>query len=451
MNEDPNDPRKPIGGLGGGKDSGVWNTPEGDLTIASSVHTGHNEEEDGEERNTSPPTNQAVLSVNDQRAVLQRQMIQWGIASGTSIAGVTVALVPAQIIMAFFVVMSLFVGFSFAVFQRLRLEALDLQRRGVAGYLPDGMVDTLINTSFHDFIVNGNFMEENSFFLLYFIPGLTEDQINGYVDRLVPRHQHVLRRPGMGHFIGPAFMRLLLGEERYVQQQQRIEELPAEEEEDGRPVPRRLELTPAAEVASHLGDDDIPPVEEVAEEQQQQREDATQATQTTVSDFSRFWGTSPPIVGRVFTWTEDNQERSANIPLASRDLVSAINPTEEEDEAAMEAEVIQDAILGSIDAITTGVYDAVSNAAVGFFTGTPLRTGLTATVAAVGVGYFSMWLGGGSSGRMRTPSMPSNPALYSSFLASGATAGIMYFFQIGRSASGPGGNPGSGGGSSSDR
>ncbi|KAL3940624.1 MAG: hypothetical protein SGBAC_004880 [Bacillariaceae sp.] len=438
MNEDPNDPRKPIGGLGGGKDVGTWSSPGGDATCASSVQSGDEDQnEDGEEH---VQVNQ-IVSMEEQRSILQRQMIQLGVASGTSVAAVTVAFVPAQIIMAFFIVLSLFMGLSYTVFQRLRLEAMDLRRRGVAGYLPEGIVDTLINTSFHDHVVNGDFWEENSFFLLYFIPGLSEEQINAYVNRLVPRHQQVLRRPGLGHFIGPAFMRLLLGEQQYAHQ---IEQ-PPQAQHEGRPVPRRLELNPPADVDSHLGDDDIPHIEEV---EQDNPEDATHATQTTVSDFSRFWGTPQPT-GRIFSWTEESaQERSANIPLTS--VTNNPDGLDEVDELAIDAAVVRDAIFGGIDSITSGVYDAVSSTAIGFFTATPLRTGLTATAATAGVAYMSMWLGGGSD-RMRMPrsSMPSNSAMYSSFLASGATAGIMYFFQIGRSAGGPGGNPGSGGGSSS--
>ncbi|CAJ1944277.1 unnamed protein product [Cylindrotheca closterium] len=450
MDEDPNDPRKPIGGLGG-KDMGPWNSPGGDATCASSVQSG-DDDQNGEEEHVEV---NEVVSIEQQRQVLQRQMMQWGIASGTSITAVTVAFVPIQVIVAFFIVVSLFLGFSFSVFQRLRLEAIDLRRRGVAGYLPEGIVNTLVNRSFHDQIVHSpNFWEENGFFLLYLIPGLNEEQLNAYVNRLVPRHQHVLRRPGLGHFVGPGFMRLLLGEERYAEQVPQVEQ-------EARPVPRRLELA-TAEVASNLGDDEIPQIEEVEEEQRQQ-EDGTQTTQrTTGSDFSRFWGTPQPI-GRVFSWNEEpaagsssasSQERSANIPLQPQDLAAAILPGSTEEEAienALDVEILREAIFGGIDSITNGVRNAVGNMAVGFFTGTPLRTGMSVTAATVGIGYFSMWLGGGvGSDRMHMPrsSMPSNPAIYSSFLASGATAGIMYFFQVGRSSGGPGHNPGSGGGSS---
>jgi len=436
MNQDPNDPRKPVGGLGG-KD--VWNTPEGDVTCASSIQTGQ-ESPDDDNDDESAGNNQ-VISYDERRDTLQRQMMQWGIASGTSITAVTVAFVPAQIIMAFFITVSLFLGFSFTIFQRLRLEALELQRQGVTGYLPEAMVESLTQTSFHDWIVNGTFWEENGFFLLYFIPGLSEEQLNRYVNRLIPRSQNVLRRQGIGHFLGPSFMSLLLGEERYAEEMERQEQ----PQDEGRPVPRRLELT-AADEASHLGPDD----------------EATHATETPGSDFSRFWAATPPVT-RVFAWAEEPsvgssaslQERSANIPLQSRGIASATNPSndgtddEEEDELAIDAQVLRDAISGGIGSITDGMYEAVSNTTVSFFTGTPLRTGMTATAAAVGIGYLGMWLGGGvpSGDRMRMPrsSMPSNPVIYSSFLASGATASIMYLFpQIGRSAGGPGGGPSSG-------
>ena len=52
---------------------------------------------------------------------------------------------------------------------------------------------------------------------LYFIPGLTEEQIQNYVGRLAPDHRQLLMRPGLGNFLGDNFMNFLLGENRWRQ------------------------------------------------------------------------------------------------------------------------------------------------------------------------------------------------------------------------------------------
>lgn len=52
---------------------------------------------------------------------------------------------------------------------------------------------------------------------LYFVPGLTEDQLNDYIRRLAPDHQELLNRSGMGYFLGDGFMRAIVGERRWRQ------------------------------------------------------------------------------------------------------------------------------------------------------------------------------------------------------------------------------------------
>lgn len=55
------------------------------------------------------------------------------------------------------------------------------------------------------------------FMALYFIPGLTEEQIQGFAVRLAPDHQQLLMRPGLGNILGNGFMRALLGDNRWRQ------------------------------------------------------------------------------------------------------------------------------------------------------------------------------------------------------------------------------------------
>ena len=52
---------------------------------------------------------------------------------------------------------------------------------------------------------------------LYFIPGLTQEQIRAYVQRLAPDHVLLLNRRGLGNFFGDGFMRALVGEQHWRQ------------------------------------------------------------------------------------------------------------------------------------------------------------------------------------------------------------------------------------------
>jgi hypothetical protein len=403
MKEDPNDPRKPIGPPGKGDEPP---TPAGDLTCASSVHSG---------------SGQQIVSVEEQRQRLQRQIVQWGIASGTSITAVTVAFVPAQVIMAFFIILSLFMGFAWSVYERARLEALQIRRRGVADYLPESMVEQLMNTSFHDFMTDGAFWEENQYLFLYLIPGVTNEQLDAYVNRLVPRHRNVLRRQGLGHIFGEGFMRFLVGEARYYD-----EVVPSPPPQ---PVPRRLDFQPAS--ASE---------EDAASQLEEDGEDHD--VRSSVSDYTRFWGIQPPE-GRFFSWTEEPVSPSstarhelANVPIreSTNENSESIDDEDEED-LTMDGQVIMDAITGGWGSISNMALNMAGSSTVGFFTRTPIRAGLTVTAASLGVGLLGMWTGGVSTERLRMPSrssLPSSPILYSSVLASGAAAGIMYIFQLGR-------------------
>lgn len=403
MDEDPNDPRKPIGPPG---KSDEPPTPAGDVTCASSVQSGQ----------------QQIVSVDEQRQRLHRQMVQWGIASGTSVTAVTVAFVPAQVIMAFFITLSLFLGFAWTAYERARLEAYEMRRRGVAEYLPESVVEQLTHTSFHDWMTDGTFWTENQHFFLYFIPGVSVEQLNAYVNRLVPRHRDVLRREGLGNFLGDGFMRLLLGEARYYQQ--------AIQGPPPGPVPRRLDFQPAS-----TNDDD----------------NASQLEDDSSSDYTRFWGASPPE-RRLFAWSEEPdspsstpRQQSASVPIRETAIATTDSTADDEESSdedlGFEALVIMEALAEGMGAMSNMALSMVSSSTIGFFTRTPMRAGLTVTAASLGVGLLGMWTGNIPAERLRMPtrsSLPSNPVIYSSVLASGATAGIMYIFQLGRGGGIPG-------------
>jgi len=378
MNEDPNDPRKPTGGLPG-KEMPSSPSPGGDWTCASSVE--------------DSTTGGAEPFVGEQRIELRRQMVQWGIASGTSLTAVTVAYVPAQVLMTMFVLISIWMGLAMSVYQVARLEVGQVRRRGLLEYLPPSLVEQLTQTSFHEFMVNGTWIEEHQYLLLYFIPGLQREQLEDYVDRLVPRHRNDLHRPGLGHFMGESFMQFLVGTARYEQLQTP-------------PQAVRLNLEQQLDNASML-DESSNRVEEIVEPND----------------------VSPD---RVFTWEEeDGREQSATISIRDGIVGGEFTPSddsqeeEEEEDLAADGQVILDAITSGMSAASSFALGMVSSRSRRALTGTPIRTGLTLGVATVGAGMLGVWAFSGT-GRPRIQA-PSREIVYSGLLG----AGIMYVVQGG--------------------
>mmetsp|Transcript_15580 Transcript_15580/g.34010 ORF Transcript_15580/g.34010 Transcript_15580/m.34010 type:complete len:424 (-) Transcript_15580:527-1798(-) len=102
----------------------------------------------------------------------------------------------------------------------------DQARHGGFGraLLPEWMFELLTQRTLHDFLMSiherGDLAEmELRHMLLYFMPGLTPEQRNAYIQRLPARHRTVLDRPGgIGQMMGPQAMRFLVGDEAYEQQ-----------------------------------------------------------------------------------------------------------------------------------------------------------------------------------------------------------------------------------------
>jgi hypothetical protein len=62
--------------------------------------------------------------------------------------------------------------------------------------LPESVQQYLSETTVHSALTDSSSFLENRFFLLYFIPGLSEEQVMGMVNRLPARHRDVLLGPG---------------------------------------------------------------------------------------------------------------------------------------------------------------------------------------------------------------------------------------------------------------
>jgi hypothetical protein len=90
-----------------------------------------------------------------------------------------------------------------------------LHHRGIGAYIPASMYRTLTELSVHEWMTDDAFARQNRHFLLYLFPGLSAEQRTNLIQRLGPRHRQQLLRPGVGHFLGEGFMRVLMGDERW--------------------------------------------------------------------------------------------------------------------------------------------------------------------------------------------------------------------------------------------
>ncbi len=63
-------------------------------------------------------------------------------------------------------------------------------------FLPSSLQEYLANTSLHDAMTSNDGFMENRWYLLYFIPGLTPEQVNSMVNRLPQRHRDMAHGPG---------------------------------------------------------------------------------------------------------------------------------------------------------------------------------------------------------------------------------------------------------------
>lgn len=107
---------------------------------------------------------------------------------------------------------------------RYALTEFDHRRRytGFGDLLPDRLFQLLTQQSLHEFLLSLRNDDAGPaagslyrFLVLYFLPGLTPEQRNSYIQRLPRRHREVLHQPGVGQLLGPTFMSMLMGQEGY--------------------------------------------------------------------------------------------------------------------------------------------------------------------------------------------------------------------------------------------
>jgi hypothetical protein len=374
-------------------------------TVGTSSHHPNNTED------------QSSAGGNDPRTIMRRQVLHLGLASSSVMGAFVVSVVPANILVGVTLVFLLWTTFLYRVFQLMQFEyQRALNGRGLGDLLPASWYDRLVNVSIHDFMTDNAFMEENQHFFLYFIPGLSRERLDGYVDRLVPRHRRALRQPGLGNFVGDGFMRHVIGDQGLTERQAGTT--------TRRLVPRRLELAASNEdAASRLGDDD--------------EEDA------------RLWGVEPTMSEEAAAPLEAVIEADPSLEISHDGTEES---EESEEDLAGEEILVYDAAFSSMMGMASSVFGFTRQAVTGPIVrtaGTALRATLGIGAVGVGAGLFGLWAGFWTPQDIRTfrdtrfPIQVSSEArtvLMSSTLASGATAGLFMLFGLGSTPAPPAGN-----------
>ena len=427
-NDKKNDPYKPH--LVAASPGSIMGDEE--TTCASSV-------EESSSRSTTIAVNINHDEQQQQRQALTNQITHLAIASGGSMVVFILATIPVPILVGMAMILFLLSTLLRKLYQRAVLEyqTTILQGRGVAQYLPESITSQLVHISIHEWMMDGSFMQENAYLALYFIPGISSEQIDMYIDRLLPRHQQALRRPGLGHLFGNDFMRLLVGDQggNHDHNPQRI---PANHHDNGgipaRINPRRLELLPEHNENDDDNDDD----------------DASGFLDTddAQSQYARFFGLavddeplSTPMAGAVVA--------QATFETASSNDDEHDNDKSDDDteDPTLEMTILSDAVTAGINnyynmALGMAAESAVSVTSV--FRGTIMRTSLTVTLLGASIGTLGLWAGaydpqtllrsimppGGAAAAAGRGlfSFPSSSLLMSTTLASAGTASLMMMF-----------------------
>jgi hypothetical protein len=379
-----------------------------------------------------------LVVTNEDRERVSAQIRRLTIASGGSLAVFVVSVIPLPIVAGMLVVLSTFMALFYKLYERALVEyQIILQGQGFGQFLPDSIYDQLVNMSFHEWMVEGTFVQEWSFLMLYMMPGITREQIEAYIDRLIPRHRQLVRRRGLGYFLGETFMRHIVGDRNNMIIRP-ISDQAVSSSPEAAPVvvPRRLTL-----------------------ENEQEEDEASELDPNDADQYARFLGfgtnetTTPrfsesdtPAGTNMTTSTvatsEDDETTSDNQAGANPEKN---NNNERNDDLAGEFSLVTDAFFTSLTYYYGMAYDMALNSMSSISRSYLFRASLAVTVASLGVGAFGIYSGTYSPrdfsrsfqdftrsfqqgfGGVR-PSYPSPSILLSSALASGGTATIMLMF-----------------------
>jgi hypothetical protein len=284
-----------------------------------------------------------------------------------------------------------------------------LQERGLGDYLSQSIYNLLTERTLHEWMNDSSFTSEYRHLMLYLIPGISQEQLEAYIDRLPPRHRNNLRRHGLGHLFGEAFMRAIMGNERYqihVENQARPSEFLL-------PAPN----SPLA-VSRMLFDDS-----------DDERSDL--GLQITTDDMID----ETVMASRAIHVAPQYDLRSGDEPLAR--IVQVATPAQDlQREQEEESTILVDAFATmSLSLVNQTLSSATSTAAsiIEYISPIVIGSGLTVTSISVGVGLFGVWFGIYQPRRVvpSSPHFPSSRTLIGSTVVGGASAALMYLVRSG--------------------
>jgi hypothetical protein len=156
----------------------------------------------------------SLQQLQHQQERLDLELRRWSLATGTSLTVLLLSVVPLSVLALCLTSTSFLAMLLYKLYQRFIL--VEYHRRithgpGIAPYLPDSIRHQLTHMSLHEWMMDDAFGKEYGYLLLYFLPGLSTQQLQEYFQRLTPRHQETLARRGLGHLLGPSFMNLIVG------------------------------------------------------------------------------------------------------------------------------------------------------------------------------------------------------------------------------------------------
>jgi hypothetical protein len=316
-----------------------------------------------------------------QRSMLEQQVYMLALLSAGSFGTFLLILLPYSALLALGFFVSSICALFYVFYRILMLEWNSIvQGRGIGEYLPTSIYEQLTSTTLHEWMADPTFFNEYRHLLLYFIPGITQEQLDSYLARIHPRHVQTLNRPGLGHFFGDEFMRIVMGESRW---------------------------TPSVANTSRrlLFDFD----------------DENSSVGLDVTDLA---GDEEParFLGSV---------QSREIVVASRSTVTAAEEQRLIDE---EGAILTDAVSTATVAysyMAAEILTGYTLQAVEYASAIVIGTGVSLTSGAVGIGLWGWWLGVYHPSRISAPRphFPTSRTLMSSAIVGGASASLMLLFR----------------------
>ena len=306
-----------------------------------------------------------------------------------------------------FVSSTYLITYNIILYGSVQFELI-VQGRGFGDYLSEYMYNQLTELTLHEWLQDGSFTLEHRHLMLYFIPGISPEQLETYIDRLPARHRSNLRRHGLGHFLGDAFMRITMGDDRYqiyLENQARPAEL--------------ILPTVSSLIASRLLFDDS------------DDEDSDIGMSITADELI----VEAPISSQVIDCVSVVQSSSRQEPTTRSIQINT--PAEDlQREQEEESNILADAFTTMSQTYTNQTVTSMTGVAssmIEYFSPIVIGSGLTVSSISVGIGMFGVWSRAYYPGRARqsSPHFPSSRTLIGSTIAGGASVAFAYFFRCG--------------------